>query len=214
MGDLQEWEQLGTKCTSRSRCYNARECDYCAARRQQQIAGIAEKIEQQHGQLTLTRYTPKENTAAAIKAVHASFMRRALAPTGIWTVEAGELFGKLHLNIISPAPKAARWKCQSYSELLTGTAREAAAYISKRKGIPTPEQYAGRLYGSFGMIGVILATQETVPIVQGAAIEVALSGGRVQVHHDGQGKAVTREDFRDIARQHLGNLRTYAKEET
>lgn len=165
-------------CSSRSRCENARECDICARARQQKIAGVAEAIEQQHGPLTMTVIRPEQNTAAAIEAVRASFMRRALAPAGIWTVETGELFGGLHLNILSPAPREARWRgCQTYSELLRTTARDAAAYIAKRSGMPTVEQYAGRLYGSFGKVGEILATQQRVPVVQAAMLEVAMGGG-------------------------------------
>lgn len=168
-------------CTSRSRCRNARECEYCSRVRQGQIAGIAEKIEQQYGPLTMTVIKPEENTAAAIKAVHASFMRRALAPAGIWTVETGEMFSGLHLNILSPKLREASWKrCTTYSELLRTTARDAAAYIAKREGIPAREQYAGRLYGSWGQVGAILATQERVPVVQAAMIEVSLTGGKIQ----------------------------------
>jgi len=174
---MENGEKVGSKCTSRSRCRNARGCDYCAAVRQQQIAGVAEKLEQQYGALTMTVLRPEQNTAAAVKAVHASFMRRALAPAGIWTVEQGTLFGGLHLNILSPQPLPAKWKGQCYSETLRITARDAAAYISKREGMPTPEQYAGRLFGTFGKIGEILATQEYAPVVQAAALEVAMGGG-------------------------------------
>lgn len=171
---------MGEKtCTSRSRCENARKCDYCASRRQQQIAGVAEAIEQQYGPLTMTVIKPHDNTAAAVKAVHASFMRRALAPAGIWTIETGELFGGLHLNILSPRPQEARWRgCDTYSELLRTTARDAGAYIAKRSGMPPVEQYPGRLYGSFGQIGEILATQERVPVVQAAMLEVVISAAR------------------------------------
>ncbi len=172
-----ENEKEQAKCTSSSRCRNARGCEYCAAVRQQQIAGVAEKLEQHYGALTMTVLRPEQNTAAAVKAVHASFMRRALAPAGIWTVEQGTLFGGLHLNILSPQPLPARWKGECYSEVLRITARDAAAYISKREGMPSQQQYAGRLYGTFGKIGEILATQEYAPVVQAAALEVAMGGG-------------------------------------
>lgn len=145
------------------------------------IAGIAETIEQEYGQLTMTVIKPQENTAAAVKAVHASFMRRSLAPAGIWTIETGELFSGLHLNILSPKPQEVRWKgCETYSELLRTTARDAGAYIAKRSGMPSVEQYGGRLYGSFGRIGEILATQERMPVLQAAALEVAMGGDTVK----------------------------------
>ncbi|OGT05245.1 MAG: hypothetical protein A2Z65_13580 [Gallionellales bacterium RIFCSPLOWO2_02_58_13] len=142
------------------------------------LAGVAEKLEQQYGHLTMTVLKPGQNTAAAIKAVHAKFMRGALAPAGIWTVETGTLFEGLHLNILSPKPLATKWKnCETYSELIRTTARDAAAYISKRSGMPSQEQYSGKLYSQWGKIGEILATQEYAPIVQAAALEVAMGGG-------------------------------------
>lgn len=207
-------EAAGMGCSSRSRCGSARECEYCGRLRQAQIAGIAEKIEAQHGPLTITVLKPEENTAAAIRAVHASFMRRALAPAGLWTVETGELFGGLHLNIISPQVRAARWKkCQSYSELIKGTARDAAAYIAKRAGMPTPLQYQGRLYGSWGMIGAVLVREDMPPIVQGAALESVLSGVTIRgaLPEKKEREGLTREQYRDIARRHLGNLREIAR---
>ena len=165
-------------CTARSRCDNARECDYCARRKQKRIADKAEKLEQQYGHLAMTVLVPEQNTEAAIRALHGKFMRRALVPAGIWTIETGTQFAGLHLNILSPKPLPARWKnCETYSELLRVTARDAAAYIAKRSGMPTQEQYSGKLYGHWGKIGEILATQEYAPIVQAAALEVAMGGG-------------------------------------
>lgn len=165
-------------CTARSRCDNARECDYCARRKQKRIADKAEKLEQKYGHLVMTVLVPEQNTEAAIRALHGKFMRRALVPAGIWTIETGTQFSGLHLNILSPKPLPARWKnCETYSELLRVTARDAAAYIAKRSGMPTQEQYSGKLYGHWGKIGEILATQECAPVVQAAALEVAMGGG-------------------------------------
>jgi len=138
---------------------------------------MAEDLEKRFGRLCYTVLKPRENTAAALKAVHASFMRRALAPAGIWTVETGELFGGLHLNILSPEPRAARWKCVTYSELVQNSAREAGAYIAKRDGIPARQQYGGRLYGSWGQVGALLVSRSVPVVVQAAALEVVLGGG-------------------------------------
>jgi hypothetical protein len=156
-------------------------CEECAAIRQRRIGDTAEAIEREHGTLTMTVIKPNDNTEAAIKKLHASFMRRSLAPAGIWTVERGEQFGRLHLNYISPKPLPAKWRnCETYSELLEITARDAAAYISKRCGLPEPKQYKGRLYGSWGRVGEILVSREMLeqaPIVPAASIEATLSGG-------------------------------------
>lgn len=206
----------GNGCTSRSRCRNARDCEYCAAVRQQQIGDIAEQIEQQHGQLTITVLKPQQNTAEAIKALHASFMRRCLAPAGIWTVEKGEQFGRLHLNILSPKPLPAKWRnVESYSELVNATARDAAAYIAKRAGMPDEQQYRGRLYGSWGQPGTILATQERFPVVQAAALELVLAGSAEigQMDISGRWGAArpvrerSREEYAEIANRHLQTIR-------
>lgn len=200
--------ERGPKCSTRSRCRNARECDYCAEVRQRQIGDIAEKLEERYGPLTLTVLKPEENTAKALKAVHASFMRRCLAPAGIWTVESGEMFRRLHLNVISPKPIPAKWRnCETYSELLTTTARDAAAYIAKRRGMPDEIQYQGRLYGSWGQVGEILATQERYPVLQAATLEVQLSGGQVEAPEPIGREARTKEEFREVAERHLSVLR-------
>jgi hypothetical protein len=173
-----EKEILGQKCSTRSRCRDVRACDFCAARRQKQIAGVAESVEASYGQLTLTTIKPEQNTEEAIRALRASFMRRALAPAGIWTVETGSLFSGLHLNILSPKPLPAQWrKCETYSELVQTTARDAAAYISKRSGMPPVDQFRGRLFGAWGKVGEILLSEGVAPVVQAAAVELTLNGG-------------------------------------
>ncbi len=168
---------LGQSCSDVNHCGNARTCERCARERQRRIADKAEALEKQYGQLTFTRLTPEKNTQDEIRRLRASFLRRALAPAGIWTVETGEKFKGLHLNILSPAPAPAKWRnCTTYSELLQTTARDAAAYIAKRSGMPAIEQFAGNLYGAFGQIGAILASQRANPLLQAAAIESALAG--------------------------------------
>jgi hypothetical protein len=82
--------------------------------------------------------------------------------------------------------------------------------MAKRTGIPAREQYTGKLYGSWGMIGAILCSADMPPIVQGAAIEAAMSGGQV-VPVQQQRSATTREELREIALRHLPNLRKVAR---
>lgn len=165
-------------CTGHDHCGNAHTCGRCARERQRRIADKAEALERDHGQLTLTVLRPALNTQDEIRRLRGSFLRRALAPAGIWTVETGSQFAGLHLNIISPLPAPAKWRnCETYSELIQTTARDAAAYISKRSGMPPREQYEGRLYGCFGQISNIIVSQRVAPIVAAAAVEMALSGG-------------------------------------
>lgn len=164
-------------CSGVNHCGNARNCERCARLRQKKIADVAEKLEQQHGQLTLTVLVPEKNTQEEIARLRASFIRRTISTAGIWTIETGCSFAGLHLNILSPRPAKTTWRgAKSYSELVQTTSREAAAYISKRSGMPPVEQFSGRLYGSFGQLFTYLSS-EAMPIeVQAAALEVSLSG--------------------------------------
>lgn len=168
---------LGTSCAGVKHCGNIHTCDKCASERQARIADHANTLERQHGQLTLTVLSPNHNTQAEISRLRASFIRRALAPAGIWTIETGEQFGGLHLNILSPAPAPAKWReAQHYSELVRTTARDAAAYIAKRAGMPPLDQYTGRLHGNFGQLFEYLTNNRAYPPVQAAALESTMSG--------------------------------------
>jgi hypothetical protein len=167
---------LPTSCSGVNHCGNIRLCDRCAKARQRKIADAAEILEQQYGQLSLTVITPDINTQDEIKRLRASFLRRTVSPSGIWTIETGEKFNGLHLNILSPKPAPARWRsATTYSELVRYTTREAAAYISKRSGMPPIEQFIGNLYGTFGQLYNYLTDNKICPTVQAAAIEVSLS---------------------------------------
>lgn len=164
------------RCEARNRCKKWRECDRCAAIRQAQIADIAEKLEQKYKELYLTTLKPSQNTQKAIEKLRSSFMRRCLAPAGIWTVETGEEYNGLHINLITPKPLPAKWRaCETYTELLICTARDAAAYISKRSGAPSEKQYIGRTFGQWGQIGALLAEQKIAPAVAAAAFEIVTS---------------------------------------
>jgi hypothetical protein len=166
---------ISATCSTVKNCGNIRTCQKCASRRQRDIANAAEALERQHGQLTFTRLTPESNTQDEIRRLRASFIRRALAPAGIWTIETGETFGALHINILSPKPAPARWRgCSSYSELVRCTSREAAAYIAKQSGMPPIEQYSGNLYGAFGQLFSYLTSENAHATVQAAALEVSM----------------------------------------
>jgi len=163
---------LTQNCDHGKRCGNIRTCEKCARARQKLYADRAEYMERQYGQLALTTIVPDDPTTANIKALRASMIRRKIAPSGIWTVETGELAGHLHLNIISPTPSTVQFtRAQSYSELITTTGRAAAAYITKRKGIPSPEQFTGKTAGTFGLLYEYLASNKVAPLVQAASLQ-------------------------------------------
>jgi hypothetical protein len=168
-------------CTGVNHCGNARTCQRCAHIRQAKIADAAEALEDQHGQLTLTVLVPEKNTQDEIRRLRASFIRRALAPAGIWTVETGEAFAGLHLNILSPKPAPARWRnCNSYQELVRCTSREAAAYIAKQAGMPPVQQYSGNMSGNFGQLFSYLSSNHAHPVVQAVAIEVTMTSNKTK----------------------------------
>ena len=166
-----------TTCTSSSRCGNIRKCLKCSKYRQAHIADLADLLEKKHGPLSLTVLVPELNTQAEIKRLRASFIRRAISPAGIWTVETGTEFNGLHLNILSPSPARTKYrKCKTYSELVQSTSRDAAAYISKQSGMPAITQYAGNLFGGFGQFINFCLDDKACAPVQAAALEVVMSG--------------------------------------
>jgi hypothetical protein len=153
---------------------------------------------------------------AAIKALRASIIRRGIAPAGLWTVETGTKFGALHLNILSPKPHPLKIPyARTYSERIQACTRVAAAYISKQTGMPTPQQYAGHLYGTWGRIHDILTAPDAPPLVQGAALEHILTGKQGPTppppapycsFTNTTPPTLTREQYAAIARRHLPNL--------
>ena len=165
-------------------CGNVRRCERCARARSAEVAGVAELIEQELGGLFLTVARPLANSAEALRLMRDDIMRRELAPAGIWTVETGELFAGLHLNIISlkdldRMPK----QYQPHTERIRTSARNVAAYISKRTGMPSAEQYRGRLWGAWGVptVGQIIAANNDAPVVQAAAVQMALEAPAVRL---------------------------------
>lgn len=149
------------------------------------LASKAEQIEQQlGGGLYLTVARPLANSAEALRLMRDDIMRRQLAPAGLWTVETGELFAGLHLNIIS-LKDLERMPSQyrPHTERIRTTARNVAAYISKRSGMPEIEQYRGRLCGAWGIqtVGQYIATMEAAPVVQAAAVQMALEAPAVRL---------------------------------
>lgn len=207
---------LTQPCQRGKRCHRWRICPDCAAIRQKTIADSAELIEQQHGPLWITTIKPEKNTEAAIRAVHAAMLRNKLAPAGLWTIETGEKFAGLHLNIISPQPTIPRTLARfTWTEQLDTTARAAAAYISKQSGYPPASQYKGKLYGTFGNIRDLVQMPDAPILVQCASLEMQISKKPPPQQLPPEGVAIvgafqppkkTRAEYMEIARAHLPNL--------
>jgi len=194
--------QESTNCKGRHYCGHWRKCDRCAAIRAARFADRAEYLEHRHGKLALAIAKPASNDAASIKHLHGKLLRQKLAPSGLWTIETGELFAGLHLNLLIPAENMHQATGSvEHIEIVRTTARAAAAYISKRKGMPTERQYSGRLLGEWGSCIQHLMRSDNLQAApcQAAALAMALEGKRSIADYYKTDKQIAEK----IAGQHL-----------
>lgn len=204
------------QCEPGRRCGNWKTCDRCARIRQKRTADKAEAMSIKYGQLYLSVMTPHDNTATAMRRMRAALLRKQWAPAGIWTIETGEDFQHLHLNLITPEGLAPNMQGATiHQERITTTPRAIAAYITKRKGAPTEQQFDGRLLGTWGQIGQIMATEKAGPIIQAAALNDLIATPHTRQNttyfHNTNADTTapdttTPEQYRDIARRHLSAL--------
>jgi hypothetical protein len=203
-------------CPNGQRCGKWRTCAKCAAHRQRKTADKAEAMARQHGALFLTVITPWQNQAEEIRRLRASLLRKEVAKAGIWTIETGEQFARLHLNLLTPIPQpCALTGADMHIERIVLSPRAVAAYITKQKGAPDPSQYSGHLVGSWGQIGQFMMTREAPPIIMGAAMNdlLATPDGPRQIHYSGleiqpaePRQELTRDQYQALARKHLSTL--------
>lgn len=159
-------------CSASQPCGCFRTCPACARKRQADIADQAEKIAATGAPIFLTTIRPPENNEASLRATRAAIFRAGIAEFGLWTIETGQKFNGLHINVLSTKPKIPpRFAGLSWSEAINTSARAAAAYISKQSGMPSPGQYSGRLYGSFGNLKDLFVREDMPLMIQAAAIE-------------------------------------------
>ena len=164
-------------CRGNYYCHHWRICERCARIRQAKIAERAEYLELRQGKLALAVWKPDYNTAQATKNLRDKLIKSKLAPSGIWTIETGELYAGLHLNTIFPARyiEEARHKAD-HIEIIKTSARAAAAYIGKRTGMPTIKQYSGRLMGEWGTILQHITSSNSIETatVKAAAVNMSM----------------------------------------
>jgi len=168
-------------CTGAHFCGHWRICDRCARIRAARFADRAEYLEQRHGRLALAVAKPEGNTARAIRQLRDRLVRAKLAPAGMWTIETGELFAGLHLNLLLPSSHLSRAEASvEHIDIIRTSSRAAAAYICKRSGMPTPSQYDGRLQGEWGSImhHLMKGTSLQAAPSQAAALAMALGSKR------------------------------------
>lgn len=193
-----------------------RNCEYCARARQSTLAWRGEQLQNQFDTLFLSVLKPVDGTAAAIQRIRAAILRKAFAPAGIWSVEEGEKLGRLHLNILAPAPAPDTLRdCETWSQAITTSGRAAAAYINKREGFPSQQTYSGNLTGSWSRIPGFFTVRQMPPTVMAASAEAALSNRHPEEYlraaMASRERAAaeypkTRAEYHEIARRNLPNL--------
>lgn len=179
-------------CLPVSRCKQWKVCNHCAAIRQAQIATIAEQGASLSRRVTFAviRTAAPNDIDRARERLLRSLKSRI--DGGIWTIETGAKTAGLHVNLIvgsdSPleaANIARHWSSDAdimAQEIHHKDTRNVAAYISKRGGAPSPDEYNGRLYGSFGTWKrplAVAATQTTSPVLAGLALETMLENAGI-----------------------------------
>lgn len=95
-------------CTPYSRCNQWRECERCSRIRQAQIADVAEaRLARNH---YLTYIVLKTNSPLTLADDRKRFLRSVtrLSSGGIWTVEVGEEFRGLHVNLLVASERPLR----------------------------------------------------------------------------------------------------------
>lgn len=198
------------------RCMDWRNCEYCARARQATLAWRGELLANQFDTLFLSVIKPVDGTAAALQRIRAAILRKSFAPAGIWSVEEGKQLGRLHLNILAPAPAPDTLRdCETWSQAITTSGRAAAAYINKRSGFPDQQTYSGNLAGSWSKIPDFFTSRHMPPTVMAASAEAALSNKHPDEYlraalasreREQQTDALTRADYAEIAHRNLPNL--------
>jgi hypothetical protein len=204
-------------------CGKWRICERCARIRAARFADRAQFLAARYGRLALARISPTENTESEMKKLRDRIVRQKLAPAGLWTIETGEQFLRLHLNLLLPDQYTQLCKgAFDYVEPVRSTPRAVAAYITDRRGMPSIQQYSGRLLGEWGSIAqhIMKSTDPQHAPVQAKLIEVTLWH---KWHHRGvthftqttemveQPDIVPRREksmleYGEIARKHLSKL--------
>lgn len=163
-------------CKPGNRCHKWRTCPDCAVIRQARTADTAEATwpDPSAACIYTARATPgsKQTIDQTRRALH-----NALGKVrGIWTIEASEVNTSLHIHAL-----ADRVSVKNHRSIIIHQSnpcrsiRAAAAYITKATNAPSPEQYKGRLIGTWGQLTRHLLTDGLPATIQGAAIEQMLS---------------------------------------
>lgn len=216
-------DYIGHSCTPQRPCNRWRTCSHCARLRQKAWADKAEAMAAAHGPLLAGRLTPAEQSAAAIRAARDKLAGMLRNSAGIWSIGAGEQFGKLHIHTLTPAASAPIISAHlDYLSPIRTSARAVAAYMVNPAGQPSAEVFRGKLVGSWGRVGdlVLSSNRPEHVVLQAAEAERRLlSPAEVEERAAGwfrvpdgyvRGEPVrperTRAEYAEIARRNLSKL--------
>lgn len=203
-------------CKKGSRCGLFRICKFCARVRQAHVADIAEQVLSHYPVLYPARITPDINSPVEIERIKSAIKRQLGAYSGLWSVEVGEVFGLLHLNIITPKnilkpiKGTHYWQGQALENL-----RRYAAYMVKPSQIPDLSQYRGRQFGSWQSMTDLFKNERQLPVIQGAYHEnYTLADFKIPTPYLDRQKEIAEarkysRKYSDIANDRLLKLRAY-----
>lgn len=162
-------------CTPKRPCNRFRDCDYCARRRQARMADRAESLFDPAQPIKYAVITPDDKTAGAIDRAKKALRRLTGKDRGMWSVEVGEKKGGLHINAIYQGTTIQKVSgCRVHDAGIVKNLRATAAYIYKRSGIPSLEQYEGRTVGQWLTIKQVTESNHVDAVIQASAIELKL----------------------------------------
>lgn len=139
---------------------------------------------------------------------------------GMWSVEVGKTVKGLHINLLMDGDQAINeyvlsgiWRVPGLAiwaeEVGIESARTVAAYMTKRQGMPSIEEYDGRLYGTFGSwrkVGEFAKDKASPPIIQGAQMEYELSKIGVNPTANQEIRPLSKDGYRALAENYLPRL--------
>lgn len=203
-------------CKKGSRCGLFRICKFCARVRQAHVADIAEQVLSHYPVLYPARITPDINSPVEIERIKSAIKRQLGAYSGLWSVEVGEVFGLLHLNIITPKnilkpiKGTHYWQGQALENL-----RRYAAYMVKPSQIPDLSQYSGRQFGTWQSMTDLFKSSQQLPLIQGAFHEnitlhqFILPGPYLERQKEIAAMRKFNRSYSEIANDHLVKLRAF-----
>lgn len=220
--------KYSTPCLPHLPCHQYRTCERCAKLRQAHYAELA----REH-----TR--PGPTTFATLTNIPAHDVKTATAlhpgTGGLWSIEAGQLTGLLHVNLLfqaqseitatqiiatAPIQGASAWA----ASIDPADLPSIAAYITKRSQRPDRSAYLGRTIGTWGTWRTAKSIAQSMrqsPIATAAAFEAELRafglasepGPRTEnpVYNERHHQTATREEHLALAAHWLPGLHRLLK---